>query len=265
MAAKRMNIRMEGGGRAHGRVGRKGAGDKCRLAGAVGAEEPGKGESRRDLGAVDQGEALFGGKRDGRKPRSPQRRCTRHAFAGIEGLAVAHHHRGHVRKRREVSGRANGAFLRDERDHALVQHRFEEPDEFEPHTGGAAAERDQLQCHDQPHDVFRERLADAAAMGEDQIALQRFHVGAVDLDRSQFAETCIDAVDGRIARDDLGNPRCSLGHTSIEGRVEARRRASPVYRFQIAERNRAGPENDGHRETLSPLKTRSHRGLKPTR
>ena len=59
--------------------------------------------------------------------------------------------------------------------------------------------------------------ANAAAMREDQIALQGRDVGRVDLDRGEFAEAGVDAVDGRVAGGDFGDAGGSLEDAGIEG------------------------------------------------
>ena len=63
----------------------------------------------------------------------------------------------------------------------------------------AAAERQQLQHHHQPGGGAVQRLTDAAAMGQDQIALQCCRVFRCDLDAGQFAEAGIDAIDSFAA------------------------------------------------------------------
>ncbi|MEY9787198.1 hypothetical protein ABIE77_001756 [Sinorhizobium fredii] len=231
----------------------------------MGAEQAGERQCRRNLGAVDQRQAFLGGERHRGKPDRPQGSITLHAFAGDEGLAMPHHHGGHMGERCKVAGGADRALLRDQRNDALFEHPFDQANEFETDAGSAAPERDELQRHDQADDVIGQRLADPAAMREDQIALQGSDIGAVDLDRSEFAEAGVDAVDGRIARNDLGDARCGLLDAGIEGAVEAGRLAGPVDRFQVLERNRTGRQKNGHRAILSPLKTRSERGLKPMR
>ncbi|MEY9166480.1 hypothetical protein ABIE78_004599 [Sinorhizobium fredii] len=182
-----------------------------------------------------------------------------------EGFAMAHHHGGHMGERCEVAGSTDRTLFRDQRDDALFEHSFDQPNKLEAHAGGAASKRDQLQGEDQAHDVFRQRLTDAAAMREDEIALQGRHVGTVDLDGGEFAEAGIDAVDGGAARDDLGNAPSGVLDAAIEGAIEVGRLAGPVDRLQVPERYRAGFQNNGHRAILSPMNIRSERGLKPMR
>ena len=152
-------------------------------------------------------------------------------------------------ERREIAGGADGALFRDDRDDALFEHRLDQPHQFEPHAGSAAAERDQLQRHDQADDVLRQRLADAAAMREDEVALQGRDIGGVDLDGGQFAEAGIDAVDRRIAGGDLGDAGSGLGDAGVEGGIEPGRLAGPVDGFELFQRDGARVESDGHRSS----------------
>ncbi len=55
--------------RTHGGVRGKRTGDQCRLTGAVGAKQPRKRESCRDLRAVDERKTFLGSEHDGLEPR----------------------------------------------------------------------------------------------------------------------------------------------------------------------------------------------------
>ncbi len=152
-------------------------------------------------------------------------------------VAFTDHGRGHVGEGREITGSADGALFRNDRDHAFFQHGFDQADEFRAHTGSAAAERDQLQRHDHAHDIFRQRVTDAAAMGQDEIALQRSDIRRIDPDRGKFAEPGIDAIDRRIPGGDFGNSfRCRFD-AGMKGRIELCRRAMPVDRLESGKRH----------------------------
>ncbi len=131
-------------------------------------------------------------------------------------------------KRCKIAGGADRALFRDDRNDAARHHRFDQPHNVEPDAGGTTAERNELQRHDETHDIFRQRLADAAAMGKDEIALECGDIGAVDLDRGKFAEAGIDAVNRRIAGSDLGNAFRRLEDPRIKRRIEFCRNAGPV-------------------------------------
>ena len=101
-----------------------------------------------------------------------QRVATGHAGTLVEGLALADHHGGHMGQRREIARSADGALFRDHRGDALVQHGLDQADQLDAHARSAAAERNELQRHDQPDDVIRQRRTNAAAMRQDEISLQ---------------------------------------------------------------------------------------------
>ncbi len=71
-----------------------------------------------------------------------------------------------------------------------------------------------------------DRLAHAAAMRQDQVALQRGGILRRDLDRGEFAKAGIDAVDRRVAL--RRRPECGRRRRRCRaGRCRARRTASP--------------------------------------
>jgi hypothetical protein len=109
------------------------------------------------------------------------------------------------------------------------------------------AQRNQFQRHDQADDVLRQRRANAAAMRQDQVALQGGHVLRRDAHRGEFSEAGIDAVDRVAACCDLADPLCrALGNAGPKTCRRARRDIGAVDRFQIGQRNRAGVKRDGH-------------------
>ncbi|MNL31108.1 hypothetical protein D3C87_1528790 [compost metagenome] len=164
VAAQCVNIGMERSRRTHGGIGGKRTCYQRCLCRAVSAEKTGKRQRRRGLRAVDQRQPFLGGEHDRGQPGSSE------SFAGgqkrtfIESLAFAHHHGGHMGKRCEIARRSDRTLFRNGRDDTLFQHVLNQPHQFQPHAGGAATERNQLQRHDQAHDIFRKRRTDAAAM-----------------------------------------------------------------------------------------------------
>ena len=108
--------------------------------------------------------------------------APRHPLTLQHGLAMAHHHRRHMGKRRKVARGTDRPLCRDHRQDALGQHAFDQGDQRGPHPRRAAAQRQKLQRQDQPHDAVVQRIADAAAMRQDQVALKRCHIAPVDAD-----------------------------------------------------------------------------------
>ncbi|MCY1553301.1 hypothetical protein D9M68_897710 [compost metagenome] len=74
-------------------------------------------------------------------------------------------------QRRQIPRRANRALFGDHRNDAVLQHVFDQGDQFHPYARRATPKRQELQRHDQAHDAFRQRRTDAAAVRQDQVAL----------------------------------------------------------------------------------------------
>ena len=151
-----------------------------------------------------------------------------------------------MRQRCKVARRANGTLFRDHRDHAFFQHVFDEGDDFKPHAGSAATERNQLQRHDEAHDIFRKRFADAAAMRQDQIALERGDIARRNTDRGKLSEAGIDAVNGFVPCCDFRNASRSLFDACVKSRVDADGETLAIDCFKCFKRHAAGLQYEGH-------------------
>ena len=184
MAAQRVDFRMERRRRAHRRIGRQRAGDQRRLRRAVGAEQAGQRQRGRDLRAVDQRQPFLGGEHDRLQPGLGEAVARRHALAVEEDLAFADHRRRHMRQRREIARRADRALFRDDRHDALRQHRLDQRDQFRAarRTRRGRA-RSSFSAMTSRTISRRKRRADAAAMRQDQVALQGRDVVGGDPDR----------------------------------------------------------------------------------
>ena len=101
-------------------------------------------------------------------------------------------------KRGEVAGGPDGALGRDDGGDALCEHRFDLGDDFPPDARGAATEGKEFQRHHQAGDIAGHRVAHAAAMGQDQVALEGGGVLGRDLERGEFAKARVDAVNGGV-------------------------------------------------------------------
>ena len=251
---------MEGRRGAHGGVGRERAGDERRLQAAVGAEEAAERQRGRDLGAVDEREALLGGEHDGREAGPAERLGGGQALALEDRLALADHGGGHVRERREIARGADRALPGDDRQDVAGEHRLDERHGRRLHPRGAAAEGGELEREDEADHRRRQRLAHAAAVREDEVALQRRHVAGLDADRGELAEAGVDAVDGRRAGGDRADAGGGAGDAGGGGGVEPDRRAVAPDALEVAERNPAG--GDGQ-HVGTPRKTRVCAGTRP--
>ena len=190
------------------RVGRKRAGDQRRAEHALGGEQDVERDRGRDLGAVDQRQPFLGAEHQ-RLEAEPRQR-----LAGGQVLAAE-------RRSRPSPSRAALIWASGARSP-------EAPTEpWLGMTGSASAstsasmrsttsrrtplcpraEADRLQHHHQPHDPRVERVAEPAAVRQDQVGLQLGQPVVRNAGLGEQAEAGIDAVDGAPAREDAR--RCS--------------------------------------------------------
>jgi|GEM_PF-3199454 hypothetical protein len=218
----------------------------------MGAEEPHQRQRGRDLRAVDEGDPFLRLEDDGGEAGPRQRLGGGQTLAGVEGLALAHHRRRHVRERREVAGGADRALFRDDGNDALLQHRLDQADDLHTCTGRAAAERQELQDHDEADDANVEWRADAARMRQDQIALQRLDVVRRYAHARKLAEAGIDPVDRLVAAGDGRDARRRRLDARMRRRVEAHRHLVAPDPFELGERDRTGRESENHCRNTPP-------------
>ncbi|MGY4502988.1 hypothetical protein ACVWYH_006945 [Bradyrhizobium sp. GM24.11] len=190
-----------------------------------------------------QRQPLFGPECQRREAGGGECFAAGYDFAIDDRVPLADHHRRHVRKRREIAGGANRALLRHQRIHTSRQHRLKLLDHRAAHAGGAAPERDDFERDHQAHDRLRRRRANAAAMRDDEVALeQRGLVGRNPL-RRQLSEAGVDAIDGssslRGLRDDRrgridARPECGIEHHGCTSK----------HAREIVEADRSRPDDD---------------------
>ena len=254
MAPQRVDLGMERRRRPHRRVRRQRAGDERGSRRAMRAKQAGECQRGRHLGAVDERDAFLGLKDHRLESRLGQRLARGQSFAGEEGLALAHHRRRHVGERCEVAGRADRSLLRNERNDPARQHVLDELDDVHPHAGRAAAQRQQLQRHHQADDLLREWRADAAAMRQDQVALQGLDVVRRNADACKFAEPGVDAIDRFVAARDAADPGRRLLDAGMAGWVEANRRHLPPETLQVGDGDLSWLQDKRH--SISPVMRR---------
>ena len=122
-----------------------------------------------------------------------------------------------MRQRRKVARCADGALAGDHRGDALAQHVLDHGEGLPGDARGAAPGREQLQRHHQPSGGNIQRLADAAAMRQDQVALQLRRIARLNADAGELAETGVDAVNRLVAG--------GGGADQFSGSLDARQRA----------------------------------------
>jgi hypothetical protein len=221
-----MDARIERRIRPAGRVGRQRAGDQRRFEQQLSLEQAGERVGGRELRAVQQCQPLLGAEAERLQARLGQRLGGRPPALACEDLADADHRRRHVGERREVARGADRALTGHDRRQILGQHRFEEPNCLESHARCALRQAAQLQCHHQPRDGDRHRLADTRGMRQHDVALEHREIGSGNADAGELSEAGVDAVD----RLSLGQDRRHRGGGALDGavgrRIEADRNAA---------------------------------------
>ena len=106
-------------------------------------------------------------------------------------------------------------------------------------------------------------VANATAVGQDQVPLERFRVFGGDLDACQFAKAGVDAIHGLRAQRGLPYPASSLVDGGSRGAVHRDGKLFAIDPLKI--RKCDGPRGQDKRAHASPPKIRSCRGLKPMR
>ncbi|MGY3563927.1 hypothetical protein ACVWXP_007196 [Bradyrhizobium sp. USDA 4463] len=170
-----------------------------------------------------------------------------------------------MRERGEIAGGADRTLLRYQRIHALRQHGLQLLDHVAAHAGGAAPERDDFQRDHQPDDRLGRRRADAAAMRDDEIALEQRGLLGGNALRGQLPEAGVDAIDRGSRLSSVRDDRRSRLDTRPECDIEHDGRAFQHAR-EIVEADRSlDGDHRGARLRHWPLQTRRCSGLKPMR
>src|SRR5688572_11274288 len=107
-----------------------------------------------------------------------------------------------MRQRGEVTRRADGPLRRNDGGDARSEHRLDQSNGLDTDPGGALTEAGELERHHQPDDRDRRGLPHPGGMREDDVALERGEIGALDADAGELAETGVDAIDRLTTRDD---------------------------------------------------------------
>ncbi len=150
------HVAAEGGIDAHG------ARDQGRLEDRLRPEPADQGERGRDLGAVEQRQALLGLKLERRRPDRSQNLGGRSHDPGKANLALAEQAAGEMGERRQVAGGADRALGRDHRQGVMVEELQQQLDGPPLHPGMAEREARGLERQDQADHGVRERRAEPA-------------------------------------------------------------------------------------------------------
>ena len=197
------------------------------------------------VGAVDEGEALLGGQRQGLDASGGQDLAGRaHVPVGIGDLALADRGEAAVRERGQVAAGAERAVLRNDRRDARVQHRHQGLRDLGPGARVAHGQRAGAQQHRRAHHLALHGRTHAGCVRADQGALELLAPSRGDRRRRQRAEARRDSVDRFLRCGQPGDDLGAAGHRlarrggQLDGCVvarERRRRPRPVGRCRSAQ------------------------------
>ena len=227
------------------RIDRQGAGGDGRAEQPLAGEQGVEGDGGRGLGAVDEGEAFLRAELERLHAKFLQRFAGGQDRAGDVDFPVAHQGSDQMRERSKVAAGADAALARDDRHGVLVEQGLQRVDDQRPNAGKTAAETEQFQNDHQPHDMARQRLAEAGAVGENEVGLQLRQAVGGDGGVGEQAEAGVDAVDRLAGGDDALDRGGAFGDALHRGVVEARAGALPEL-AQGAEVDGFGIERQCH-------------------
>ena len=135
----------------------------------------------------------------GSMPGAPQRLAAGEDCALELRFAFADQDQRHVGERSQIARRAHAALRRHDGRDAAIQQIAEPLGDQRPDAREALREDVGADQHHGAHDVARQRIADAGAVGADHVALQLVEIFAGNADVGQQADAGIDGVDRVVA------------------------------------------------------------------
>jgi len=195
--------------------------------------------------AVDERQPLLRAERHRGKPRLLQRRAAGHPLALVHRLALADQREREMGQRGEITTRADGAALGDDRGDARVEHADQQLDHRDADARMATRQAVRQQQHHRAHGIRREWFADAAGMAANQVALKLGQVIAGDFDAAEVTKSGRDTIDGAPLRADALDKGTRRRHTVRRIGRQAHPRALTRDRHHIAQRETrlAAPTN----------------------
>jgi len=202
-------------GRGHQRIARQRARDQGRLREAPAVEQSRQRQRGRHLGTVDHTQPFLGAELQRFQAGGLERIGGGHALPPESSMAFADHDRGQVRERRQITRGADRTLTGDDRNQVESQQVLEALDQLPAHPGSAASQRYHFQNDDETNHGGCELLADTAAMGQDQIALQLRGLIGRDAGAGKLTEAGVDAVNRSFSSGRVGDD----GGRSIDARL----------------------------------------------
>ena len=207
LAADRIEARIERHVAAERRVHAHRAGDQGAIEHGLRPEQADQRKRGRDLGAVQQRQALLGAERERPRADAGERLGRRHDGAAEAGLALADQDAGEVGERRQVARRADRSLGRDHRQGVVLEEREQELDGAPAHARIAERQAGRLERQDQTDHGIGQGRAQPAHVRQHEPTLQLLDLVRRDAHGRELAEAGVDAIDRRAAS---GRPRHHL-------------------------------------------------------
>jgi hypothetical protein len=244
LAAHGVDARIERRIAAGGGIDRERPGDERAAENVLGREQAGGSKRRRNLGAVEERQALLGGEVHRRQAGGLEALQRGDRAAASAHLADAQQHGRHMGQRRQVAGGTDRALGRDARVDAGIDQLHQRLQHAPPHAGVAEREAVDLQDHDQAHEPVIEQRPGAGGMRQHEAALQLGHLIVGDARTRQRAEAGVDAVDGAALADHRLHGVGARFHRRPAAAIEPDRPVALVERAQVGEGELAGTKRE---------------------
>ena len=228
-----MDAAVEGDIAALDRVGGHCAGHERRRQHVLGPKGGGERQGGRDLGPVQERKPLLR-----REPHRLQPDPSESFPAGQElpagqefpagqglladpRLPFPDQDPGQMRERRQISGRARGAFCGNPGIDAVLEERAENLDDLDADTRVAAGERHQLRQDHEAHDAVAEILAHPRRVRANDVLLELREFVVADSDMGEMPAAGVDPINGAASLDRFGD-RLRGGGNSSTGAIAKR-------------------------------------------
>ena len=194
-----MDAGIEWRGRAAESFEGHGAGEVGEFGDAESANESESADGGDGLGAVEERESFFSFEGEGRAPGFEQGHGGGDGAAVLQDHAFADEGEGEVGQRGQIAAGADGATGGDDGVDPVIEEEEQGVDDRGPDAAEAFGEDVGAKQEHGADGGVRERIAEAAGMAADEVALQVLKLGGIDADVRKLAEAGIDAVGGFAA------------------------------------------------------------------
>ena len=214
---------------------------------AVGVGQEQGADRRHHLGPVQQGQAFLGLQRQRLQTGLPEGQQTRDDLATELHLAAPDERQRQVRQRREIARGAEAPLFGHDRMDAEAQEVEQAVDD--QRTAAAVAEGQRVGAQEQhrPHDLARERRADAGRVAHQQVLLEETGLFGGDERGGEVTEAGRDAVDHGTLGDQRFDDVARLLHPGAGVSVELHRLSRTGHGLDVGDGQVGSGQHDAIR------------------